>query len=484
LRHCCEYLAVLLLGLALRGGAALAQPGGSPADKPVVQIQTTGPATINLGEPFTYEVTVRNTGTRPVFQVRVVDDVPAGARYIGAEPRPQIQNGRLVWDLGSLDAGAERRLKVQVQPTGEGKLSSSATVTYSLSHTGSMEADVTRPRLTVRKTGPESVHVGDPAVFQIQVSNTGTGPATHVVVRDRLPPGLQHPQGSVIEGDLGTLAPGESKTLTLTTTAVHVGRQENEATVTGDGGLQAAAQVTVDVVQSQLQLRKSGPQNRFLGREAEFDLEVANPGTAPATSVRVIDTLPEGLDFVAASDGGAYEPTTRQVTWMLGTLAPGHRRGLTVKALARSSGDWVNRAVAQADRGLEQKAEATLHVEGVPALMLEVVDLEDPVEVGAETTYEIRVVNQGTSPCTNLVIEATLPPEMEARSAAGPADHRFQGQQVLYEPLPKLAARADALYRVKVRGLRDGDVRFKVRMSCDQLTAPVFEEESTRIYSD
>src|SRR5262249_15592293 len=114
---------------------------------------------------------------------------------------------------------------------------------------------------------------------------------------------------------------------------------------------------------------------------------------------------------------------------------------------------------------------------------LEVVDLDDPIEVGAETTYEIRVMNQGSSPCTGLRIDAVLPQgAMELVGAEGPTSHHDQGQQVSFEPLPKLAARADALYRVKVRGLRPGDWRFTARMICDQLERPVTEQESTQVY--
>jgi uncharacterized repeat protein (TIGR01451 family) len=37
------------------------------------------------------------------------------------------------------------------------------------------------------------------------------------------------------------------------------------------------------------------------------------------------------------------------------------------------------------------------------------VDLDDPVEVGRETVYEIRVVNRGNAACINVQIVATVP---------------------------------------------------------------------------
>ena len=59
-----------------------------------------------------------------------------------------------------------------------------------------------------------------------------------------------------------------------------------------------------------------------------------------------------------------------------------------------------------------------------------------------------------------------------------------RGQVIQFDPLARLAARADAVYRVKVRGLKAGDWRFKVLMMSDQLQVPVREDESTTVYDD
>ena len=490
--------AVLIGGLVLEGGvqaqaqtpaAPLANSSGSPTERPeaatqtpTLQIEKAGPITLNIGKPLRYEIVVRNTGSTPVLSVQVEEQIPAGARFISAEPRPMLRSGLLIWNLGNLDPGVERRIKIELQPVGEGELDSRATVTFSAN--SNLHTRITRPRLTLAKTGPQTVQVGQPAVFQLVLTNAGTGPATGVMLHDHLPEGLRHANGPEVETDIGTLAPGENKTIVLETTAVKAGRFVNQAVASGDDGLQALAQVAVVVTQPALTLDKTGPKRLFLGRVGEFHIEVANPGSAPATNARVIDTLPPEFEFVEASDGGKFDPATRAVTWNLGALPAGQKQMISVKGLAKGAGDPINQAVAQADGGLEAKASIAVRLEGVPALLLEVVDLEDPIEVGAETTYEIRVVNQGTSPTTNLQIIATVPAGMTTRDATGPAPHRLQGQQVIFEKLPSLAAKADALYRVKVVGDKPGDMRFKVQMTSDQLRSPVYEEESTRVYKD
>jgi uncharacterized repeat protein (TIGR01451 family) len=473
-------------------GATETVPGAEPgtakraaaagAQNPTLRLEKIGPATVHLGKPLAYEIVVSNTGAAPVLTVRIRDELPAGARLLLSDPKAEVQGGALLWNVGTLEAGAEWRAKVEVQPGSEGEFLAAATATFSAA--SALQTRVIQPRLALAMTGPDSVPVGDPAVFQIRVTNIGSGTATGVVLHDKLPPGLKHEQGSAVETELGSLAAGETKTITLRTTAVKGGRQVNEATAIGDDGLKATAQAAVLVTEPALLLRKTGPRQRFVNREAEFDLEVSNAGTGPAANVRVVDTLPPELDFVTAAEGGVYDAAARTVTWDVGRLNAGQRKGLSVKVLAKGPGDPVNRAVAVADRVAEAKAEVPLHVEGIPALALEVVDLDDPVEVGAETVYEIRVVNQGTCACTGVQIIATVPAEMQPRDAKGPTPSRVQGQQVIFEPLAKLAAHADTLYRVRVLAQHPGDVRFKVQLSGDQLQLPVYEEESTHVYNE
>jgi uncharacterized repeat protein (TIGR01451 family) len=447
-----------------------------------VYLEKVGPPYVTVGKPLVYQIIARNTGSVPVFNVRVEEEIPPGARFQNAEPKPEVRGEHLAWNLGSLEVGAERRIQIEIQPAGEGEFASNAVVTFSAS--SGLKTQITRPKLTLTQDAPETVQMGDPAVFQIHVTNDGTGPATGVVVHVNLPGGLWHDHGSHLDADLGTLPAGATKTVALQTTTVRSGRQINEAVATCEDGLQASAPATVVVTEAILNLRQTGPQRRYLNREATFELEVANTGTAPAANVRLSDALPEGLEFIAAGAGGSYDPATRTVSWKIASLPPGQKQSVALKAAAKSPGDLVCKAAAQADRGLEVKAEAAVHVEGIPALTLEVVDVEDPVEVGAEAVYEIRVFNQGTAFSTGLQLIATMPNGMVAKGAAGPGPFRVQGSQIIFEPVAKLAPRADLLFRVQAVGQQPGDMRFKVQLTSDQLTSPITEEESTHVYSD
>ena len=113
-----------------------------------------------------------------------------------------------------------------------------------------------------------------------------------------------------------------------------------------------------------------------------------------------------------------------------------------------------------------------------------VVDVDDPVEVGGETVYEIRILNQGTKAATNVRLAALAPAQLRPVSAEGPTRNAIEGGRVLFEPVPRLAPKADTTFRIRVQGLQAGDQRLRVQVQSDEMQTPVTKEESTRVYAD
>ena len=68
-------------------------------------------------------------------------------------------------------------------------------------------------------------------------------------------------------------------------------------------------------------LTKTGPLTAAKGSDVLYDISYTNLGPATASSAKVVDTLPAGVVFVRASNGGTYNATTRKVTWNVGNVA-------------------------------------------------------------------------------------------------------------------------------------------------------------------
>jgi uncharacterized repeat protein (TIGR01451 family) len=330
--------------------------------------------------------------------------------------------------------------------------------------------------------GPGTVSAGAAVPFQIEVANRGPAPLAGVVVRDQLPPGLRHPAGDKIEGELGSLAAGQARTISLEVRAAQAGRFTNRVTVLVGGKVQAEAQTVVTAVEPVLGVRLQGPRLCPADRDLDFQFDVSNPGGLPAAGLRLALRVPEGLDFVAASTGGAFRPAEHAIVWEPGALAEGQSQGVTFRLRARAPGDWAVQAVATAERVAGATATHAVHVEGVAALALEVLAHDVALAVGAETTYELRVLNRGSAPGENVRLVAWLPESLTAVGVEGPAHGAAQGQQVVFLPLAQLPPRVDAVYRIRVRGRAPAEGRFRVELRADSLPRPVLEELSTLVH--
>jgi uncharacterized repeat protein (TIGR01451 family) len=432
--------------------------------------------------PVEYELVVRNQGTEPVENVRVEAELPAASEFVSANPSSEVEEGSATWLLDKLQAGQERRIKFQLKPMEEGSLECHAMVTSTV--LSGVQTHVTRPQLQLTMAGPREVALGQTAVFTLRVSNPGSGDATNVLVRDIVPAGFTHPAGEEIEYEVGTLAPGETREVKLELTARAAGVQKNHAQVTADGSLRHSAESPIRVLEPLLAITKTGPKRRYLERPATYSIEVSNPGSAAASKITIVDEIPEGLVLIEATETGRISQDKRSVRWSLDQLEPGESHSVSVTVRPTVVGEFVTQAVATAEGGLRAEAQSSTIVDGVCNLYLELIGTNGTIEVGSETVYEIRIINRGSQAATNVVIQAEAPTGMTPLQADGPVDYEISGREIIFEPIPRLAPRADAGFQVRVRGDRAGDMRFSVELHCDQLEKSLKKEESTRVYAD
>lgn len=227
-----------------------------------------------------------------------------------------------------------------------------------------------------------------------------------------------------------------------------------------------------------IELTKKCPNLRYVGRDAKFELVLTNHGTGPALNVVVTDTLPAGVEFLNADNNGQREGNN--VVWRVGNLDAGQSRTLGINV--RCNQITTVRNTAKVTYCAETQATCEFPVKGVAAILLECVDDPDPIEVGGQVTYTITVTNQGTETGTKIAVVCTLPAEEEFVKAGGATEGKADGKTVKFAPLATLAAKAKAVFTVTVKGVKEGDARFRVELTSDQIEMPVMETESTHVY--
>jgi uncharacterized repeat protein (TIGR01451 family) len=449
---------------------------------PSVTIQKLAPEEIQVGKRCTFAIRVQNTGQRTAQNVKIHDEVPLGTELAGTAPRASVSGSQLVWDIGTLSVGEERTVEVELIPTEEGELGSVATVTIATQ--ASAKARCTKPELALRLSCKPQVHAGQQHLVQIEVTNPGSGVATGVMLLETVPKGVSHEAGPALEFEVGTLRPGESRRLELVLSAEEAGKISNVMTARADASLQVQGSCEFEIIAPELQLSVEGPKVRYLERPATYLVTINNPGTAAAKEVQLITQLPKGLQFVSANNMGEYDPGSHSVHWSLAELPANERGTVELVALPVEAGEHTLQIATKARQGLEDRTEAHVTVDGIVALMFEVVDVESPIEIGGETTYEIRVVNQGSKVASNVQVAALMPQGMRAISGQGESRHTIQGERVIFAPLPQLAPKAESVFRIHAQGLRAGDQRVRVQVTSDEVQQPITKEVSTRVYAD
>ena len=450
------------------------------ADCGIIQLDKTMPKEVQLNEPFEYGIRITNLTDVPFSNVVVTEDLPDNFRLAGTNPTVQRDGNKLVWTMLSLGSRASEQVTVAGMATKIDSLKPYTTVTYTART--SADIQVVQPMLQLTKKAPAEALLCEPIPVEFTVANLGTGSTEDVKIVDTLPAGLKTADGkSEVTLDVGTLAAGQSRQFSVELKAAKTGVYVSKAVASSASRLTAESEATVTTVrQPVLTIAKNGPERKYPGRPVTYEITVANVGDGPAKNTVVEDTIPVEVVQVEASDGAKLSDS--KLVWQLGTIEPQAVKTVRVSYTPTQVCILANSVTATADCAQAVTASARTSIVGIGAVRLEVIDIDDPVEVGGNTTYVITVTNQGSAEDTNIHVVCTLEDTLEYVSSAGATTGSIVGNTVNFAPLRSLAPKATAIWRLVARGVRPGDVRFKVTLNTDQLARPVEESEATHVY--
>jgi uncharacterized repeat protein (TIGR01451 family) len=431
------------------------------------------PTEASLGAEFVSELTITAQGCAANVVVR--DTIPAGATYVRSEPAATVEGNQLTWNIGNMDAGQSIKGKVVLKADKEGTLVNCATV--SADARVCAQTLVGKPVITIDKKGPETAILGQDVTYNIVVKNTGTAAAKGVVVTDAVPTGMSHASGKgELSFDVGDLAPGQSKPLAVTFKANQRGKICNTATANSSNAGKVSDDACTTILVPGLKVEKTTTtKEQILGRNADYEITVSNTGDTTLQNVIVTDTAPVETSIVNAPGATL---AGNKATWNIASLAPGAKATQSVKLTSKTAGTHCNTVTASSG-GMSDSAKACTLWKGIAAVLLEVVDDPDPIQVGESTTYTIRVLNQGFADIHNVKIAATFGEQITPVSSA---QGSVSGKSVNFPVVAKLAAKATITYTVTVKGASVGDSRNKISLTAEELRTPVDEEESTTVY--
>jgi hypothetical protein len=459
---------------------------GYPASGPAggaISIEKLVPDQVVINEPFDYRLKVTNLTDRELLNVVVTDVKPAHMKLLESDPEIQMEEGQMEWHLGPLGPKASKTISVRATALQTETILTCADVTYEFPICAKI--DIVEPKLLLTKQAPKESLRCDRIPILYTITNTGSGYACDISITDKFAEGMVTSQGKgEVAFNLDTLGPGEKKEFRVMVDAAKSGKFASRAMASARTGGKATSEI-IETVSTEpvLAIDYTGPTQRYLGRSATYNLKVSNTGDAVAKDTIVEVMIPENAKFDHATSGGVFTHSSPgKVMWNLGTLKPNESRDLSMTVTGQNVGKVMTRASAKAycAEAVAESAQTTFA--GIPGILLEVVDVSDPIEQGQNEMYIITVTNQGSADDTQIKIDCVLEDSMQYISSSGPTTASVVGKEISFAPLASLAPKEQAKWMVNVKATGTGDVRFKTIMKTAQLDRTVEETEATRFY--
>lgn len=458
-------------------------PQKSSSQTPIVDVSWEPRGEVTLGQECQCALVVSNNGAIPSRELVVEANFPESVRLVDAKPFPQSSSSKLEWQFPNLAAGEKKTIELTIIPTKSGELAASAQVRFT--GTASTSFQVSEPMLTASVKLPAEVRIGDSASATVTVSNPGTGTAHNIVVKSNLPTGLECAAGREFVSEIGSLGPGESRVIRMGLTAAAGGDYALKVVAqSATSELEQTAEAKLKILAPSLTLTASGPSLRYLNRAAKYTLTATNGSNAASDNVRITQVIPVGFEFLKADKSGRWDAQRRTISWFIGHMEPGQSTVVELDLMPKEIGEFKQQFKVTGDSGIEANSVVITRIEGAASLVMEVKDGEDPIEVGSDMVYSIRVRNEGSKSAGKVAISCELPPDVELVNVDGPTPHLVESGMLIFKPVAELAANDSITYKVTIKGTAPGNLKLRARLTSESIQKPLIVEEATQFYAE
>ncbi|WP_372371263.1 hypothetical protein [Candidatus Uabimicrobium sp. HlEnr_7] len=444
-----------------------------------MEISQSVPDKVSIGEEYVNNIELR--AQTNVRRVQAVVFLSPNMEYVKSVPPAEQTGDTLTWNYDQMSAGEKQGVKLWLRAASEGELTTCATVSSIPVCCATTFAG--KATLVVEKTGPATATVGQKVTYTIIVKNTGSAAARDVKLIDRVPEELAYSKTQdrkEIRHSLGNLQPGASKTFTLSLFAVARGTACNVVEITSSNAETVSDQACTEIRQLGAELVLQCRNVSYIGKNSKNSLIIRNTGDAPLTNAVVVVNMSDKLKVTKTSIPG--EGYGSRLTWKFDEIKPGETKTIDIIVISKHKGKHCVEASMKTAEGLQKSANCCTQWQGFAAILIEMIDTEDPLIVNEETTYIIKITNQGTADDHDVKIHVQFPQEISPISASGATRGTVEGKRVDFQAYAVFRPKQIIEFRVRAKGVSTGDARVRVFLTSELLKKPVPEEESTHVY--
>jgi len=398
-----------------------------------IHLQLEGPDQVISGEDVPYRVTIRNTGDRPLVNVRLRDDFDEGLLHPGgASP---IENNQ----LGTLQIGESREELIVFKTQRPGRFCHRLTISADGVAPKSSIACVSvnppepDPTYTLTLSAPAAqMEVGQPILFRATLFNNGPTTLTNVRVELRIDPNLRLLRRTVPAQD----EPGK---------VIWV---FNQIPPNRDAKLEVECVADRPVSQACCSVVATTDQN--VTRNTETCLEITattQPATEPPPVVNP-NPNPNPVPNPGPAPGNNNVPGPNPNT----NQPPPNNPNVPVRG----------------------------------QLKISLADLSDGVRSGDSVTYVLVVTNDSNAPDENVQINLQMTEGLSYVRLTGPVDPRVSrspdGRSFAIQPIRFMRPGEEIRFEIELQSTSAGRQALRAQATSNRLQEPIFDVEETTIY--
>ena len=435
------------------------------------------------GKPCTMEITLKNLGALPLEELVLSQEWKTKPEILEVNPKPFIQEIKWTWEIPELQPGTGKVFQFKVLAADKDNLTFKPAVAYKVATL--KKNPEKKDGLLVQVQGPQWVRRGQRAVFDIVVANLGLTPAENVTIRDKLPQGLRHPEGELIEATLGDIPAGQTKSIRLETLAVENGKFSQNIQVASTNGEKKLYQSDISVSDGQINLQWKKSWEDTAKGELEMILEAKIESIKTGNIQFAIQTVvPEGLEIVGSNPQARYESTdstNKLLVWNNPQVTAG-KWSAKLRLKAIKPGDWQLNAKASMENSADTSSIFLVRIEGTSEIQGLFQNTSLKANLGSESEIRFSLKNSGSIDLKNTSVRFLFPDGIVPLAWNGPTIAGLDGQNLNFDDLPVLGSRADKTYSVNLKGLSPGEFRIVVEYgmgnikrssSCSILISPL-----------
>jgi uncharacterized repeat protein (TIGR01451 family) len=362
-----------------------------PIVAPALRATAEGPSQGDVCQDLVYRYTVTNTGTGTTHNVVLQENLPDGLQTADGQKTISM-------NVGDLAQGQSKAVTAHLSAARPGSFSTQAVARSDDGEvqTQQVTTSVLAPRLAVTMTGPTEDYLGQPLSYQVTVKNNGDAAAVHTRLRLGATPGqVQFVNAQGAEGgqlaseqqgggqDLGTLAPGESRNITVNFQPQREGAVAVNATAEANCAqpVTTFANTNIMAITAAALVVTHDPDPVPIGGNVVYHVTVQNKGSATDHNIRVMATLPNSEQFVRASGQTDGRNEGQQVTF-----------GTIPELQPKQTATW--QVEAKALRADEANFEVTMTSQSTPKAAAKI----EPTKLFGGTTGSQTHTNEADQP--------------------------------------------------------------------------------------